>query len=297
MRRGSKITSSLFRVSGSTNPSNVTKAKSSQTFFVKGKDDITYHHEGGADDIFTIKNSEGTFKLSRKDLRQALEDLKTQSNIPVKQLAPSYAELLESIFEALKFLYSSKELYGMIHSDIKDIFKDVKKAIPGTVAAFFIGCSVDKDFPGPMGCDPRCAASIPPGESVPGYSDCDDLVLAYINSMFSSINGKKSAHAYIYIGDTNFNGFPVEHIEQLKKEKIEKATLIFAHTDSDKSYKEISSPINIDKLPQKQEQIKETNLTQTNDVSCDSSAGIAIVVIIVIVIIVLLILLYQSTRQ
>lgn len=300
-RHRSKITSPLFKIDNGMNPSAPSKAKSEQPFFVKGKNDITYRREGGKDDIFHIKTNDGTYKLSRKDLKDALEDLKTQSNIPVKQLAENYSESFESILEALKFLYGSSELYQIIHEDIKNVFKDIKKIIPGTVAAFFVGCSSDEKFPGPIGCDPRCAASLPPGESIPGYSNCDDLVLAYMNGTFSALNNKKSPHAYIYIGDVDFNGFPIEHIDQLRKEKIENATLIFNHADSDKSYKEVSSVIHIDKLPQKQVILKQNlgqteNNTNSND-GTGAGAGVAIAIIIVIVIIILLIVLYQSTRK
>lgn len=292
-RQRSKITSPLFKITGDANLSSKTKS-----FFIKGKDDITYQREGGKEDVFNIKTKEGNFKLSRKDLKDALENLKTQSNIPVKQLPENHKETYDNILDALKFLYGSPELYEMIMEDIKNIFRDVKKIIPGTVAAFFVGCSSDEKFSGPIGCDPRCAASLPPGESIPGYSNCDDLVLAYIKGTFSALNNKKSPHAYIYIGDVDFNGFPVEDIEKLKRERVENVTLIFAHEDSDKSYKEVSKVTHIDKLPVKQEG-KSTQLGQTEDGnnSGDNGAGVAVVIIIVVVIIILLIILYQSTRK
>lgn len=293
-RHRSKITSSLFKIDNSGNLSS--KTKTSQSFFVKGKNDITYQREGGKDDVFNIKTEDGNYRLSRKDLKDTLENLKTQSNIPVKQLSASHKETFDNILEALKFLYASPELYEMILEDIKNIFRDVKKIIPGTVAAFFVGCSSDEKFPGPIGCDPRCAASLPPGESIPGYSNCDDLVLAYINGTFSALNNKKSHHAYIYIGDVNFTGFPSDHIEQLKKEQIKNATLIFAHADSDKSYKEVSKVTDIDKLPIKEETSHKLGQTEDNNNS-DNGGGAAVIIIVVVLVIILLLILYQSTRK
>jgi|SRR5436853_1198469 len=244
LRQGSNINSPLFMmdpvpVRNSTIRNNI--SNNEQSFFVKGGDGPTYEHIGGKDDIFIIKNQDGSFQLHRTTLKETLRELKTQSHVSIRQLNPEHTESFKSIVEALRLLYGSQSLYELILTDIHGIFDDVKDVRPGTIAAFFIGCSTNDKFPGPMGCNPKCAASLPPTEGTSGYANCDDLVLIYSEGLFSSLNEKRSVHAYIYIDNTNFLGFSTDNITQLRNAGIENASLIFGHQDG--SYREVTSAL------------------------------------------------------
>lgn len=271
-----------------------------QSFFIKGDDSPvgTYEHIGGDDDVFIINSQGGSFQLHRATLKETLVDLKTQAHVSVRQLNPEHTESFRSIVEALRLLYGSQALYDLVLTDIRSVFSDISDIKPGTVAAFFIGCFNDDKFPGPMGCSPKCAASLPPTEGTPGYANCDDLVLIYSDGSFSSLNEKRSTHAYIYIGDPNFTGFSSENIRQLRDAEIENTSLIFGNQDG--SYREVTGALPLDQLPRKAESVSPSaetqinNTTDTNTNNNNNGAGLVFAIIIIIIIILLLIILYRA---
>lgn len=275
-----------------------------QTFFIKGDDTKNdpigvYENKDDDQDTYIVKPPNGdSFQLNRRVLKDSLEDLKKLSHIPIRQLNDAHTESFRTIVEALKLLHTSPALYELILSDIRAIFNDIKDVRPGTLAAFFIGCfNPDDKFPAPMGCSPKCAASLPPSEGTPGYSSCDDIVLIYSKELFSSLNNKQSSHAFIYIENSSFSGFTHENIKQLKDAGIESATLIYGNEENG-SYHEVTSPLPLDQLPHKSEitqTIKTTQIQQNdNSASSNSGAGVIFAIIIIIIIILLIVILYKT---
>lgn len=264
-----------------------------QSFFTKG-DDNSYEHIGGEDDVFIINGQGGSFQLHRKTLKETLHELKTQAHVSVRHLSSEHTESFRSIVEALRLLYGSQALYDLVLTDIRAVFSDVNDVKPGTVSAFFIGCFSDDKFPGPMGCNPKCAASLPPVEGTPGYANCDDLVLIYSEGMFSSLNEKRSAHAYIYISDANFPGFSLENIRQLRTADIEHASLIFGNADG--SYREVTSALPLDQLPQRASDgnVTTQQLESDGDDNGGAGAGIALAIVIIVIIILLFVILFRG---
>lgn len=309
-RLGSSINSPLFMVDPvpvrSTGTHN-SSYNNNQSFFIKGDDQQStvsdsYQHIGGEEDVFIINGPTESFQLHRKTLKEALEELKTQANVPLRQLNAQHTESFRSIVEALRLLYGSQALYDLILTDIRTVFNDVKDVRPGTVAAFFIGCFNDDKFPGPMGCSPKCAASLPPTEGTPGYNNCDDLVLIYSDCLFSSLNEKRSTHAYIYIGDHDFPGFSLENVRQLKDAGIENASLIFGNQDG--SYREVTSALSLDQLPLRVE-TSEASKSDTspssnqpapkdNGDTSSNGTGLIFAIIIIVIIVLLLVILYRT---
>lgn len=302
---GSSINSALFMsdpvpVRNNKNPSGTTNPE--QSYFVKGDETShstlgSYEHIGGEDDVFLINSQGGSFHLHRTTLKETLRDLKTQCHVSIRNLSTDHTEAFLSVIEALRLLYASQALYDLVLTDIRDIFSDVTDVKPGTVAASFIGCFNDTKFPGPMGCSPKCAAALPPPEGTPGYYNCEDLVLIYSGGMFSSLNDKLSTHAYIYIGEENFNGFSHENISQLREAGIERGSLIFGNQDG--SYREITEPLAIDQLPVQQSttttnSVNETQSPTTNTDASNATGAVVIGIIIVIIIILLLLVLYRA---
>ncbi len=294
-RLGSNINSPFFMndpvpVNNTSNRFN--SNNNEQSYLIKGETSNvgTYEHLGGDDDIFIINDQNGTFQLHRKTLKNVLAELKPHAHTPVKQLTPPTSESFKSIVEALRLLYGSQAMYDLILSDIRTEFSDIKDVRPGTVAAFFIGCFSDDKFPGPMGCSPKCAASLPPSEGTPGYANCDDLVLIYSDGLFSSLNVKRTSHAYIYIEDSNFTGFTPENIKQLTDSDIRNVSLVFGNSDG--SYREITSSLTIDQLPRRNSLAAQN--TSTTTTSSSSGAGVALAIIIIIIIILLLVIFYRT---
>ena len=307
-RLGSSINSPLFMIDPVPVRSNGTHNgyyNNNQSFFIKGDDQQnivtdSYQHVGGEEDVFIINGPSESFQLHRKTLKEALEELKTQANVPLRQLNSQHTESFRSIVEALRLLYGSQALYDLILTDIRAVFNDVKDVRPGTVAAFFIGCFNDDKFPGPMGCSPKCAASLPPTEGTPGYNNCDYLVLIYSDGLFSSLNEKRSTHAYIYIDDQDFCGFSLENIRQLRDAGIENASLIYGNPDG--SYREVTSALPLDQLPRRSDSddSSKPNIdsssnqpTPQDNGNSSNGAGLVFAIILVIIIILLLVILYR----
>lgn len=284
------------------NGSSSASQESNQSFFVKGDEPKdggagAYTHVGGDEDVFIINGQGGAYQVHRQSLKDTLAELKPQAHVSVRHLSNEHTEAFRSIVEALRLLHGSSALYDLVLNDIRSVFADIRDVKPGTVAAFFIGCFNDDKFPGPMGCSPKCAASLPPAEGTPGYANCDDLVLIYSEGLFSSLNEKRSAHAYVYIGDTDFAGFSADNIRQLRDAGIENASLIFGNQDG--SYREVTSALSIDQLPRKSETIvgaSQVSSSQVSDAvnSTSSGAGIALAIIIIIIVVLLLVILYRT---
>lgn len=286
------------RRNGGSNPSyDVT-----QSFFVKGDDSTNsssdaYKHVSSDDDSFIINGQGGSYKLHRNTLKETLAELKPHAHVSVRHLSTEHTEAFRSIVEALRLLHGSQALYDLVLNDIRAVFADVKEVKPGTVAAFFIGCFNDDKFPGPMGCSPKCAASLPPSEGTPGYANCDDLVLIYSEGLFSSLNEKRSSHAYIYIGEADFSGFTSDNLRQLREAEIENASLIFGNQDG--SYREVTSALNIDQLPSKTEApaAAQTQQQDPNSTTTNTGAGIALAIIVIIIVILIIVLLFRGYNQ
>lgn len=281
------------------NGKNATKKNTDQTFLLKGHDSDS---SVSSDDIVVVNNEGGSFQLHRRTLRETLEELKKYSGSYIKNLAHDQTESFKSVVEALRLLHGSQALYDIVLTDIRSVFGDVKTIIPGTVAAFFIGCFNDDKFNGPLGCSPKCAASLPPTENTPGYSNCENLVLLYINGEFSSLNEKESSFAYIHVLSSQFSGFSKENIDQLSQAGIQTAAIVYGNDDG--TYQEITNPVTLDQLPQRADtpisKMQANAVTASPESSSASSssstnvAAIVFIVVIILIIILLLVILYRS---
>lgn len=262
---------------------------------------------GTETDVFTVNGADGLLQVDRSLLRETLQQLKGDSQTPVNQLTPEKTESFKSVLEALRMLYSNQSAYDIILGDIRHEFSDVTIVKPGTVAAFFIGCFTNDKFTGPVGCSPNCVASVFPANGTTGYAHCDDLVLIYNDGIFSSLNEKRSTHAYIYVGDTHFTGFSIVNITQLKDAGVESASIVFGNTDG--TFREVTSMLALDQLPKYSEvktdavnaSTNSTNSTggsnSSNTLTTTSAGGVIVIVLIVIAIIVLLYFIYRDNYR
>lgn len=300
-RLGTNINSELFMtnpvpINTSNHYSNISKDE--LTYIIKGDNDkepSNTSHNLENQEVFIINSETGSFQLHRKTLRETLHELKKHCHVSIRQLSAEHTESFKSIVETLRILYGSQALYDIVLKDIRTIFVDVKDVKPGTVGAFFIGCFNDDKFPGPMGCSPKCAASLPPTDGTPGYAACDDLVLIYSNGVYSSLNEKQSAHAYIYIDDTNFTSFTSDNIRQLKEAGVTNVSLIYGKNDG--SYSEVTSSISIDKLPCRNEHNNNNQTVEPTTAVMSGATGLVFGILIAIVIFLIILLLYRRYNQ
>jgi hypothetical protein len=291
---------SKFSVSSSqsTSSSNSVSAGSNSS-----SDDSSSNSES---DVFTVQSADGPLQVDRGLLRETLIRLKGDAQTLVNQLSAEKTEDFKSVMEALRALYNSPSAHEVMLNDIRREFENISPIKPGTVAAFFVGCFTGDKFPGPIGCSPKCVASIFPTSGTPGYSQCDDLVLIYFDGVFSSLNEKRSAHAYIYVGESNFNGFSVENVKQLRDSGIENASIIFGNPDG--TFREVTSVLALDQLPkQNGKGIRNAGQTGSNGTSSGSNTdgnsngsmggGVVLLIIIIVVIVILLYLIYRDNYR
>jgi hypothetical protein len=170
-------------------------------------------------------NSEGTFVLERDRLRDKLEVLRSQASCPIDKLDSKHEAIFKEVVGAMKNLYDTS-LYHVVMKDIVEVFEPVSsnKMVPGTVHSFFLGCASAKSSQSGLkpGCDPKCASGFPD----PNTTVCDDTFLSIKDDKLMAHNTKKTTHAYIFIEDKNFRGFTPEHIDDLRRSGISKASLI-----------------------------------------------------------------------
>jgi hypothetical protein len=269
---------------------NKTAGNKNSALFIKGNKDVTFELKRGFDNIYIIREPNNTsWEFDRNNLLESLKSMKKYSYTPVKSLDEEPKETFGKIMIALEMLYRTGKLYELIHNDIQQIFADVKIVIPGTVAAYFIGCSSNDNFSGPIGCNPKCAAALAPGGKNHSDYTCEDIVLMYEHdNTFSSLNKKISPHSYIYIGNPKFKGFTEENIKQLTDANISSATLIYGKEDG--TYGEIISSMPVSQLPLE-------SSTDSTSATTSDAGWIVLVIIIAIIILILLIILYQSYNR
>lgn len=248
-------------------------------------------------DVFTVDGADGPLQVDRALLRETLQQLKDHSQTLVNQLTPEKTESFKSVLEALRMLYNNQSAYDIVLGDIRREFSETSIVKPGTVAAFFVGCFTNDKFPGPPGCSPNCVASVFPAVGTPGYSHCDDLVLIYNDGIFSSLNEKRSVHAYIYVGDAQFTGFSTVNITQLKDAGVENASIVFGNTDG--TFREVTSVLSLDQLPKytgvKLEVNTQPAASADANVSNNSmTGGLIALALIFIAIVVLLYIIYRD---
>lgn len=251
----------------------------------------------GVDDeeepLYVHDTGHNKYQIHRDVLKETLTNLKPHSHVFISDLPDTHKSSLDEVIKALKILYKSPAVYDLVLKDIRDIFADVQNPPPATVGSFFLGCTGEDNFPGPLGCSPKCAASLPPTHGTPGYDTCDDLVLVYTkDGKFGSLNENKSEHAYIYIDNDGFNAFTPANIQQLRQHGVKTVSIVYGGADG--SYREVTTPTALDQLPvnqklQPQQSVQTKQDDNNTSTSTSNAAGVVILIIVIIIIILLLV--------
>lgn len=265
----SLINTSLFM-----NPSN-SFTSSDETVSSDNEHEASYVKVSDEEDLYIIHTSDKKFYLYRQRLLNTVRELHAYANVQITQLEEEQTKLLESTIEATRILYNSNVLKKLILDDIQEIFKDVKNPTPGSVSAFFLACFNNDNFQGPLGCNPRCAASSLGCDTF----NCADTILVYSNRQFNALNDKQTSHAYIYIESDKFTAFQHKDVEQLKDAHISSVTLIYGNKNG--TYREITYKMSLDQLP-------------TSNNTTTASSGTIVLIIIIMFIILALVFLYGN---
>lgn len=244
--------------------------------------------EPGPDEL-QFNTKDGPFKLNRDTLRATLNDLKAHGSTLVSKLPKAQAATFKNIIDIMGVVYDNQGLYDIVLSDIRAVFSDTEDIKPGTLAASLIGCYNDDKFTGPMGCNPKCAAGLPPPEGTPGYHQCEDMVLIYSDNSFSALNEQVSPHTYVYIENSEFKGFTSDNIRSLREANISQVTLVYGGPNG--SYREITPKLSLEQLPTNNA-VAANNVAATQTTTTSNGVGVAIVIVLIIIIILLLIALW-----
>lgn len=241
------------------------------------KESPCYEKISEKDDIYLVHTKDRSYELHRKRLVKTLKELHQYAHIQISQLNEEQTELLSSTIETTRILYNTNALKDLVLKDIREIYGHIKNPVPGTVGAFFIGCFNNDDFDGPIGCNPRCAASMLKCHDDHVTFECGDTILIYSNRQFKPLNNKVTTHAYIYIDDDKFVKFNNHELGMLNRSGVKSVTMIYGNPDG--SYREITNEIQL-------------------DYSClDDSSNIGWIVLIIILVILLLLGLFYFYGQ
>lgn len=282
---------------------------------------------GTNDDDYLVSKGTNTIKISKSNLRRTLIELHPYSQVNIKDLPVDAKNKLNSIVNVYTVLYGTGAVYNTVIDDVVEIFNDVDVIIPGTLAAFLVGCHRETGHNWPQGCDPACASSLPPPIDTPGYAACKDGVLIYSDQGLRRLNNMKSTQVYIYIThNESFTGFLPSEIDQLRDEGVQSCMLVsgakkdITRYPGANTYGNVSEFIPIDNLPVKggskaifpassasgnspntNSKDTNTNTTITKDTTTSSInwwyVGIGIAIIVLIIIIILLIFYFSRRPQ
>ena len=237
----------------------------------------------------------GLTDISMETLRTALLTLKDSWNVRLDALAND-KEAFAQYSNIRRYYgrgYADTERYTKFYAMAEEIFGEFKtRLIPGTVAAYIIGCSGKTGAVDGLknGCYPTCISSL----KTPEDSDpCDSKVVvatfdATGNYLFNiSTTNLPSTNAIIWV-DGPFNGFTAEEKKTLSENNIDSVVVM----TSDKG------------VPNKVLQLTPLNnvaIRQPSVVPVPSTSpqknNIAVIIILIILILVIIYIAYQMYKN
>lgn len=275
----------------------VSSKKGLMRFQLKGGVD-EYHYEESSKAIL-VSNEDSTLKLDEVILEKYLHELRKVVDVQLFRLDQSHANMVGAVIAAVGLVSRQDKLFEQIVHIIERVFKDVKTVKPGTVGAFFVGCSRNEIFSGPLGCDPRCAGNLPPPGNFKDYMTCTDSVIMMVDNNFRKFHETHTDHSYIYIDSEQHKGFNTTHAKKLESLGIKFVTLIFGrdgvyeHTSEKMPVKKIVG-YTYDPVP---DQVSKNELGQESNNNAYIWWWIlAIVVVIIIILLIVIALNRRNTR-
>jgi len=221
-------------------PSSSSSEELSSNYFSNGPSNSSnnnnYTEKGGnystSTDSHGIVTSQGGSKVSIDTARTRvmIESLVPFGDVQVTALKDEAYKNFHDLFKISSSIYKTP-IYNKIYDQVKDAFYDrYPNPIPGSVAAFFIGCIVTTgNFKGPAGCDPRCTGSMAlPAASSKKCNKCEDISLVCDeNGHIRPLNNiKNSEKAYVVVLGKNFKGFSKNQIRELEIKGVKKVSFM-----------------------------------------------------------------------
>jgi len=228
--------------------------------------------------------NKGGDEFKMDDVRNALIRLKEVSGEMIKHLTEKDRKDLNFIIRTVYKNQHDQVMYKKIYAVFVEIFGEFKdKLVPGTVAAYIIGCNNSTNYGNEHGCAPTCAGSSPDPDK--GLGICSNrVILAIPDSLnsytFTTLQISESVNCLIYVDkNTRFKGFDRREIEVLKNMHVKNAKIV----SHDKDSKELVDLTEMKPIEELQTRISE-NITTTQTKANDGVLYLILLIVLLIII-------------
>lgn len=217
-------------------------------------------------------SSDSDFNLSQ--FKEYIRNLRQNADLSVQHLSGKLKDQFNDVKNRILILYQTNA-YDQMQDLIDSVFGDLKSVIPGTVGAYFRGCSIHTSFSDTHpGCSPICAGSMARKDR--HWIQCDNTVIMAENNQhgfnFRYLHvGQDPSHAHIFINyDTleDFPGFSKSEKRNLKRHGVVYSQLHGYREGDQKYYELIDSAIELDRI--KKRKIKKSAFKFDDD-ECDNT--------------------------
>jgi len=266
---------------------------SSKHFTIDGKG-VGVDEDENVSDAIVLKgiHPDGEVTIDMRRVRECLHNLKNNRRMRISDL---HDHLLHDFRHITQIVQAANgtQAYGAIYQHIREVFGELetKTVEVATIDAYFNGCVLRTSFNGPPSCSAICAGAIPPHPDVPGWEQCQHLVLIYDNGNFITSNnvGNKSK-AYIFIADNlQFKGFNDAEIKKLQAMGVQEVKIV-RYSDGSSYSEEMNDFVPLNKVATNPSSTSSGSSSSSDPSSTSSNSGWGIAIIIIIVIVVLILL-------
>lgn len=241
-----------------------------------------------AKDIVVTHNDEEV-KISMATLHELVDTMRTNANKKVSEMSENELSQFNQLRRYVIILQVNDK-YEILYRMIKDKFKDVTTAIPGTVGAFCNGCSINvKNVPGGPSCSPLCAGGLS-DKSEPEVCVATVMLAEYVAGtgfMFTSLSksdptNENPAPAAIYLNYRTYDDFPgftETELSSLKKFNIKSIQFMRYSPDGTSVIPLTDKPLPVDDIRKRSE-------SSSMSMSGSGTAGVVVMFLIILIIVI-----------
>lgn len=183
------------------------------------------------------KQSAERLDIPRSSIRANLLALQPYSTLPHSEIPEAIVTMMAQMADIMNVLHAAPDIYNEVMKDIAHVFPQESKAEPGSMAAYFTGCSMTQgdNFPGPPGCNPKCAGSLWRTSDSAMSHLCNDSVIIFKNNTFEMLVNQKTDHGYVYVG-RDHTGFRRSDVNALIGFGLASVTIVHGEYDTKGEY-------------------------------------------------------------
>jgi len=249
--------------------------------------------------VLLVTGKGGEISINLTEISKNLEVLKGKSSTFLKNLASEDRQIHDHIVAVRNHLVGTGAI-SHLDDVIREVFKDVQVLMPGTVGAYYVGCSRDTNFSGTPGCAATCAGSFGPEEGTMGWEACKNICFLYDgNGTFHFLNEVSDhTNAFIFIQDTlPFNGFSEEEVNKLRSHGICKVKIV-TYKDGSNYVDKSKDFVSLDTyLIKANTETRATPIQKREVATSNESSGGGLFLLIVLILIFIALIWYFTKKQ